>query len=111
MVQCCCQKKQQPPPQRRGHHRRSTTMHEVLLSVGCKYAFCRQFIFLTNALLIGCGMALIAAGWQKSDNNLSIWLGDSWYQTQISLGGSILITTLLGCLGSCYQSRIALTLV
>eukprot|EP01084_Bolivina_argentea_P119332 211601_1 len=85
-------------------------MHDILLGVGFQYAFCRQFIFLTNALLIGCGMALIAAGVQKSDSDLFLWLGDTWYQALMALGGSVLLTTLLGCLGACYQNRMALIL-
>eukprot|EP01084_Bolivina_argentea_P097991 176147_1 len=85
-------------------------MHDILLSVGFKYAFCRQFIFLTNALLIGCSMALVAAGIQQSDTNVGIWLGSLWYQIVMILGGSVLLTTLLGCTGACYQNRPALIL-
>eukprot|EP00483_Globobulimina_turgida_P000390 UN00390 len=103
---CCIRKKKQP----RGHIRRTTTMHDILLSVGFKYAFCRQFIFLTNALLIGCSMALIAAGIQQSNTNVGIWLGSLWYQIVMVLGGSVLLTTSLGCTGACYQNRPALIL-
>ena len=115
MACCCvnacfaCLRKEKMSP--RGHIRRTTTMKDILLGVGMQYAFCRQCIFLTNALLIGSGMAIIAAGWQRSDNALSLWLGDSWAQTQIALGGGVLFTTLLGCLGSCYQNRMALLLL
>lgn len=106
---CCCAKKKKE--RKRGHLRRTTTMHDILLSVGFKYAFCRQFIFLTNALLIGCSMALMAAGIQQSSSVVGQWLGSTWYQTVIALGGSVLLTTLLGCTGACYQNRPALILV
>ena len=105
---CCGHRKQTRP---KGHLRKATTMNDILLSVGFQYAFCRQFIFLTNALLIGCSMALIAAGIQQQESNVGIWLGSAWYQTVMALGGSALLTTLLGCIGSCYQNTPALILV
>eukprot|EP01083_Nonionella_stella_P079390 217803_1 len=105
---CCCFIRDKRP--KRGHVRRQTTMHDILLSVGFQYAFCRQFIFLTNALLIGCSMALIAAGVQQSDTNIGIWMGSSWYQMVMILGGSAMLTTLLGCTGACYEARAALIL-
>eukprot|EP00485_Elphidium_margaritaceum_P007535 CAMPEP_0202693030 /NCGR_PEP_ID=MMETSP1385-20130828/7254_1 /ASSEMBLY_ACC=CAM_ASM_000861 /TAXON_ID=933848 /ORGANISM="Elphidium margaritaceum" /LENGTH=195 /DNA_ID=CAMNT_0049348657 /DNA_START=200 /DNA_END=787 /DNA_ORIENTATION=- len=55
-------------------------------------------------------MALTAAGINESQSELGKWLGSVWWQTIMALGGSLLITTLLGCTGACYQNKIALIL-
>ena len=101
----------QKQAQQQGHLRGGTSMYDILLSIGWQYACCRQFIFLTNALLIGCSMALIAAGVQQAGSNVGKFLGSSWYQTVMVLGGSLMLTTVLGCTGACYQNKPALILV
>merc|ERR1712087_147548 len=97
---CChCRDAGQHRPPR--HIKTATTMNDVLLSVGVRYAFCRQFIFLSNALLIGCSMALFAAGVQQERTSIGQWMGSAWYQTIMGLAGSVFLTTLLGCIGAC----------
>lgn len=116
---CCAARNSQPPnspsvskqPSKNKHFRYATSFHNILIGVGTQYAFCRQFIFLVNAVLIGCGMALVASSIKRSDNLVAQWLGSIWYASIACLGGSLIISNILGCTGTCYQSRCTLIAV
>lgn len=91
-----------------GHQKSQSTKVDILLGVGWQYALCRQVIFLSNAILVGCGMALIAAGFEQQSDIIIEWLGGTWAAVISGFGLSCLVTTLMGCFGACYEKRLLL---
>lgn len=115
MVCCNClpNRERQPTAVARtgSHNRNATTLTDITWHVGVGYALFRQIIFLTNALQIGCAMSLVAAVVQQSSSDVGEWLGTTVYLIIMAVAGTILLTALLGCTGSCYQSQVTLIVV
>lgn len=84
---------------------------ETLVGIGCCFAGARQFIFLSNALLIGFGMAVAAAAVHEADTEIGKWLGSSWFYliSGVSLLG--MMSCAFGMTGACYQKWFLLILV
>ena len=47
-------------------------------------------------------------GVSEKDDTYAKWLGNSWVVVLSAFGSSVLVTTLLGLTGSCYENRYAL---
>jgi len=93
------------------HRRGLSSVGEVFIGIGCQYAFFRQFIFLINSVMVGAGMSLLAAGIEQTHNSeLITWIGEAYAIIICSFGGSFIVTNLLGCTGSCYESKCTLKL-
>ena len=84
---------------------------DTLMGVGCCFAFSRQTIFISNALLIGFGMSVGAAAVHEADTEIGKWLGSSWFYLISGVALLGMISCTFGMTGSCYQSKFALILV
>ena len=118
MVLCnCCPNKSRQPTVNLGATRiRAGSQFtgktsDTLIGIGCCFAFTRQFVFLSNALLIGFGMAVTAAAVHEADTEIGKWLGSSWFYLISGFGLFGMISCSFGMTGACYNKTFLCILV
>jgi hypothetical protein len=84
------------------------TLGQMFIGIGTGYAFLRQVTFIANAIFVGASISLIMSGVYAESSTLVEYFGGLLAFAMTSFGISLLISSVIGCLGACYDSQRAI---